>query len=215
MEGNRHEKIAIVLCGYIIGFTTAFIGFGVNNLNQEIVSEVAYVPVPHAQNVQEITEQPVITGVSFGDDGLYASTPTGSFLLSVKKSTLGASLLASAETSGYHYAIVDAEVSRDGKFAYFCEQLSEQSKTCDGYVYSIDEDMLHKVTLGESVYAPTVDQHVSSWSEEGLLTVSGNNSLNSTEPWSLGVMEVNSAENEQSVMDSAHTAEFDGEAQVQ
>ena len=216
MEGNRHEKIAIVICGYIIGFTTAFIGFGVNNLNQEVVSEVAYVPVQRIEKVQEVTDEAVITSVSFGDDGLYASTPSKSFLLSLKKVSTGASVIGAIEIPGYHSSVIDAEVSRDGKFAYFCEQLSEENKTCDGYVYSIDDDMLHKITLDGSTYLPTIDQHVSSWSEDGLLTVSGNNSLDSTKPWSLGVMETNSPEDEQGVMDSATTpAEFNGEAQVQ
>ena len=186
MEGNRHEKVAIVLSAYIIGFTTAFIGFGINDVYEVAPTEMVVVESSKLNQIDKaLTEEDVITSVSLGDDGLYASTKENTFLLSAKKTSFGASLVATQETPGQHYAVEGAEVSRDGKFAYFCEQLSENNDTCDAYVYSLKENTLYKVSYDGVAYAPAIASHVSSWSEEGLLHVNKGVSISKNEPWRL------------------------------
>ncbi len=182
MEGHRHEKVAIVICAYIIGFTTAFIGFGVNSLQKK---EVPYVPV-QANATKEIQKN-VVTSISFGDDGLYAVTPAGNILLSVNKSALEASVIGATRNSGYYFAIVDAEASRDGKFVYFCEQLMENDTTCDPYVYDLQGDILHKVSQNGEAISSDVKTHASAWDENGMLSLNGNQSVSNAKPWELAV----------------------------
>lgn len=188
MEGHRHEKVAIVLCAYIIGFTTAFIGFGVNSLQKKEVpnTPVTANTVEVVETVSKNIQKNIITSVSFGDDGLYAVTPAGNILLSVNKSVLEASVIGATRTSGYYFAVVDAESSRDGKFVYFCEQLMESDATCDPYVYDLQGDILHKVSLEGSVVSSDVKTHASAWDETGVLTLNGNRSMAPLKPWELG-----------------------------
>ena len=40
LEGHRHEKVVLIITSYVIGFTTAFIAFGINQLleTEDVVS---------------------------------------------------------------------------------------------------------------------------------------------------------------------------------
>lgn len=187
MEGKRHEKVVIVISSYIIGFTTAFIGFGVTAIQTADVPLTSY--IPQESNVEATAVTPiqknVITSISFGTDGLYAVTPAGNILLSVNKKVQEASVIGATRNSGYYFEIVDAEASRDGKFAYFCEQLMESDTTCDPYVYDLQGDLLHKVKENGSPVNSTVKDHASSWDENGLLSLNGSNSTDAAKPWEL------------------------------
>jgi hypothetical protein len=218
MEGHRHEKVAIVLCAYIIGFTTAFIGFGVSSIQKnEVQKESAKSETPVVvEDAASKIQKNIITSISFGDDGLYAVTPVGNILLSVNKSALEASVIGATRSSGYYFKIIDAEASRDGKFAYFCEQLMENDTTCDPYVYDLQGDILHKVSTNASVIQATISSHASSWDEDGRLTLNGKSSGGFEKPWELIEDEEQSGETSEPTSEVQTTSDLISEdAQVQ
>lgn len=213
MEGHRHEKVAIIICAYIIGFSTAFIGFGVNALqNTEVQKKSMTAEVVKVAEVPKADIQKnVITSISFGGDGLYAVTPAGNILLSVNKSALEASVIGATRNSGYYFAIVDAEASRDGKFAYFCEQLMENDTTCDPFVYDLQGDILHKVLKDGNAITLDVKSHASSWNETGFLTTNGAMSISAEKPWQLA--EVQNQQSEEPEITTEEAQSQDPEAE--
>ncbi len=74
MEGSRHERVALVVATYVIGFVTAFIAFGVTQLEDS----VTFVYVPQAAQTAAIADaMPAATAsvdspvVSLRPEGLY------------------------------------------------------------------------------------------------------------------------------------------------
>ena len=185
MEGTRHEKIAIIIASYVIGFTTAFIAFGINQPDSRM-----QVQIQGGQNnsAQQVSDND-ITSVGYGNDGLFVITSGYERLLSAKASTLGASAISSKGTSGYYYKIVDAEASRDGRFVYFCEQLTQDAETCDPYVYAVEDDSLHMVKADGSAYKSPVATHESAWSDDNDLVLNSMSSAVKDTPWLLSTPE--------------------------
>ncbi len=185
IEGHRHEKVVIVVTSYVIGFTTAFIAFGMNQLY--MAENVLTTPITQTvvkTNIADTSTDKILS-VTTDSEGLSAVTSKKSIILSAKKSTLDSSVIGSTELPGYHVAIIDAEVSRDGSFVYFCEQLSTESDTCVAYVYELSSDILHKVSIDGTVYTPAVTEHTSSWSDANVLSVDGAFSVIASQPWFL------------------------------
>ena len=185
LEGTRHEKVAIVITSYVIGFTTAFIAFGINQLymSQQILNEE---PEFVAMEKQEVEPEETILSVAVTSEGLSAVTSLKSVLLTANKSSLGSAVIGSTNTPGFYAEIIEAEVSRDGRFVYFCEQLGKLDTYCDPYVFSLSDEMLHKVTLNDEVFAPDSETHSSFWSDENQLSVNGAFSSDIEKPWKLG-----------------------------
>lgn len=188
MEGTRHEKIFIVIASYVIGFTTAFIAFGLSQLNESHSNKVSYTPPTVSKQVSVLS--PVTLG--FSEVGLYVLNSGYQQLLTAKRSSLSANALASEEVPGFYYEIMSAESSPDGKYVYYCEQLSAEAEYCDSYVYSIAEDSLYPITVTGEIYKSPVATHASYWSENGFLSVDGFVSAESENPWSLLKSEVQS-----------------------
>lgn len=186
MEGTRHEKTAIMLAAYVIGFTTAFIAFGINRL-----SDPANMQIETTQSTSLYTEEKgadanaeEITNIGFNKDGLFAITSGYERLLSADKSVLGANISNSVQdTPGFYYSIVDAEASRNGKFVYFCEQISADADNCDPYVYSLQDDSVHPIKLDGEAYKALIAEHESAWSESNHLVLNKMTSVDNITPW--------------------------------
>ena len=108
MFDTRHEKIIITIAAYIIGFTTAFIAYGVTTN-----TVTKYYGIPAIARHVPPKVQSEVPAVIFGGDGLHVYASGTDRILSVSSLYLGASVVASTGTSGIHYAIIDAELSRD------------------------------------------------------------------------------------------------------
>lgn len=181
MEGTRHEKIIIAVAAYVIGFSTAFIAFGVNQVNrsQEPYDTNAYVlPANEEPQIHHMK-----TAVSLAEEGLFAITQERKRILSANSNVLEASAIAALGNSGFHYAIIDAEVSPNGQFVYFCEQLIPEAQTCDAYIYGVEADALFEVSLEGERFQPMVIEHESVWNEGNLLFTDGAVSVSSEVPW--------------------------------
>lgn len=182
MEGTRHEKVALIIAAYIIGFTTAFIAFGL--FKSGTFEQTTFVPVQVTRaNVGDLSFK---TNVGLEEDGLYAVTSNYDRILSADKRALTASAISSlVDGSGYHYRIIDAEASRNAKFVYYCEQLSAEAPTCDAFVYDLEKDVVHPVTINGEVASYPVDEHNSYWLGGSTLHVNGATSADGNKPWVL------------------------------
>jgi len=187
MEGTRHEKIVLVLVAYVIGFITAFIAFGLKGDSVPVLVRSENLSSQLNVNSEEYTTaDAAITDVGFGSDGLFVMTNDSERILSADKNALSASVISTTDNiPGFYFSIIDAEASRDGKFAYFCEQRVADAEECYPYVYSIDDDSVHAVKVDGSLYLSPIASHESSWSERGVLTLNQMMSVDAATPWIL------------------------------
>lgn len=184
MEGTRHEKAVMVIVSYVLGFTTAFIAFGVNEMYGGNISGVQ-IDSSSLQIFGDNTISDSRVKVGFTEEGLFAVTKHYNRLLSANKNVLSASAISSVDASGFHYSISDAKASDDGQFIYFCEQVSKDSEDCYPYVYSLIQDAVHPVRVNGKLLEMSVLNTESSWSGNSYLTLTTFSSINADEPWML------------------------------
>lgn len=181
MIETRHEKISIALAGYVIGFTTAFIAFGVTNMHHEDNMhewKIKYnAPVQKTLSYKKVQEN--INEILLDDSGLYVNVGGYKRVLSAKVSSLATSVVQSTATPGFFTAIHKQQVSPDGWFAFYCEQLTSNSKTCDPYVYSLFNDTIYKANIG----ATQIKDLNVSWLTNNKLTINGVTSITESQPW--------------------------------
>lgn len=182
MSGTRHEKIAIAVVSYVIGFTTAFIAFGVNKIDSNS-KEGMYVEQATHKGELNAVEKTVITDVNQNDEGLFAVTSWYERLLAANRQS--ANVIAGAVAPGFYYNVVGAQASKNGQYIYYCEQLSKEAATCDPYVYELESDVLYPVKKNGVLVRPDVSKHVSSWTNEDRLLLNGSISLDASSPWNL------------------------------
>ncbi len=111
MEGSRNEKIVIVLSAYVIGFTTAFIAFGINNSYTPSVPEEDF-SRSYVQPLSVKVAPQVISSIEENDEGFFAVIGGYKRMLSAKRSTLGANVIASNATSGFYTAVIANTLSK-------------------------------------------------------------------------------------------------------
>ena len=185
LEGTRHEKIALVITSYVIGFVTAFIGFGLNQMYlSEQLQNIPTQEISFNQTAQKQNSETIISA-NLATDGLSAITSERKIYLSANKNALSSAVIGSSNVPGFHYKIIGAEVSRNGKFVYFCEQLNSDSVMCDPYVYSLSDGMLHTVKLDGVKFQPIIANHDSSWTIDNFLRIQGSQSVSAESPWLL------------------------------
>lgn len=167
IDGSRHERAALVGTAYIIGFVTAFIGYGVSNLSTptmpvESGSEMSAallkaVPASGGAMVEERTE------------GLYIVNGEKETLLSVNE----ASTDSVVAQDGVYARLSKYELSPDGRYVYFCEQPSANSDSCAPYVYSVEKDVVYPVTQDGNRIGVASDRHEVVWTRNGLVSIEG------------------------------------------
>ena len=167
IEGTRNERVAILLASYIIGFITAYIAFGVVQLEDHV--DFAQVSNQHMASVIASREQSSVSNAFIATDkeGLILIHNGERTLLSAVETASTDSLLQ----DGVHVAISDYSLSPDQSHVYFCEIPFAESDSCRPYLYSIDDGVVYPVEIqGERVAFATVGQEVT-WSEDGALIV--------------------------------------------
>jgi hypothetical protein len=186
MEGTRNEKIVIVLSAYVIGFTTAFIAFGIHNPSETQISDNSF-NRSYAQPLSATEDIGTISSIEKNDEGLFAVTRGYSRLLSVKRGSQGATLIAATPTPGFHAAVIADALSKDAKFIYFCEQQTADAKECIAYVYSLADDSLHRVKVNGEAYAPSVESQTAVWTDDSKLALNNMLSNSPEKPWEFTV----------------------------
>jgi hypothetical protein len=183
-EGTRHERAALVVIAYVIGFITAFIAYGLSQKPHS--NDVSSVPAWSTPRTVSLSNQASVAHVAFEQDGLYAVTSEADRILTADKKAFTEDALARIqEGRGYHYRVIDAETSRNGKFVYFCEQLSAENSDCDPYVYVFETDVLHSVRHNNVRVTYPVANHSSYWTDGSYLVIGQAISADPTRPWEL------------------------------
>lgn len=214
MEGSRNEKIVIVLSAYVIGFTTAFIAFGINNSYTPSVPEEDF-SRSYVQPLSVKVAPQVISSIEENDEGFFAVIGGYKRMLSAKRSTLGANVIASNATSGFYTAIIANTLSKDAQFVYFCEQQKTDAKDCAAYVYSLADDSLHRVKVNGKSYDPIIEGHTALWNDDTTLVLNGITSTEAIKPWNFTMEVVKEAESAAPVVTAPATPSDSSEVTVE
>ena len=161
MEGTRNERVAILLIAYVIGFITAYIAFGVIQLEDSVKFSNQSASVISAQR-QTVDVTSVF--VALDKEGLVLIKNDERTLLSITDE--GALL-----SDGVHTSILEYALSPDKSQVYFCELPSDDSKSCRPYIYSIVDEVVYPVTIKGERVAFEAKNHTVAWSEEGELII--------------------------------------------
>ena len=52
---------------------------------------------------------------------------------------------------GFHTEVFASAVSPDGQYVYFCASLVGEAGVCTNFVYSVSDDMVYKVRVGDEL----------------------------------------------------------------
>ena len=126
----RHERAIIVTLAYIIGFTSAFIAYGIhpNTDPQPTNSEVQNVAgIATAIPERLITQDDVI----LDSRGLFVIRDGEEYPVS-------AYLRSGVEPGpGYHVSIDSISLTNNGRRLYYCAQETIEEVGCTGYIYDV------------------------------------------------------------------------------
>lgn len=169
MEGTRNERVALLVTAYVIGFTTAFIAYGLTqNVNPSIVD---------ATNLTSNTQTAIVaTATPTTEPETYypklRTDSTGLYLDTADQKQILLAYQATEETAsqpGVYYKVIGAALSPNKEYVYFCEQRSPEAETCIPYVYSILEDVVYPVRTNAEDMNYSIQSHNIGWSDENEL----------------------------------------------
>jgi len=166
MEGSRNERVAILLASYVIGFITAYIAFGVIQLE----TEIKFVEIPaqqHAAAVVESTVQSADVQVMMSDTGLILTIDGEETLLSLTSHD------ATADTfvDGIHADVPQFSLSPDLTQVYYCESPSIEAESCRPYVYSITDEIVYPVLVAGKRVAFDSTKNNIQWAEDSTMLI--------------------------------------------
>lgn len=163
MEGTRNERVAILLVAYVIGFVTAYVAFGLTQLEERFV----YMPVDNTASVIKALEK------KSDAPGVAAITKDGLVLVKDNEARIISATQASTDgilPEGYHTKIADYSLSPDGKQVYFCEVPSEDLDICRPYLYSVENDTVYPVKVDDQRVAFDPANHSVRWSSDSSIS---------------------------------------------
>tara|TARA_B100000745_G_scaffold261530_2_gene185404 strand:+ start:1182 stop:1679 length:498 start_codon:yes stop_codon:yes gene_type:complete len=160
MEGTRNERVVVLVVSYIIGFITAYVAFGITQLEKRMV----YLPVDNTASViaalEQKNESPGV--VAETKDGLVHIKNDEVRLLSAKMAAEDAIL-----PDGYYTSLADYSLSPTGSHVYFCEIPADDVNVCRPYLYSVANDTVYPIKIqGERVAFDAEEQNIS-WADDG------------------------------------------------
>lgn len=174
MEGSRHEKIIITIAAYVIGFVTAYIAFGIN------VTEPTNTVIVHKEKT--VTEK-LDSSILLNKSGLFYTKNGNMQILTANAASLGSALVDLEPTSGFHYEVIEALLSPNDQYVYFCEQLLSSVPECNPFIYDTEKNVIHTVYLPDGSRSVDLDGYAASWLEDGKLQVGDFVSSSSDQPW--------------------------------
>ena len=152
MSLMKNEKVALVFFSYIIGFTTAFIAFAINDNDYS----KNYVANPKTQPESVNGGDKVQQNNSAIE---VVEKPEGLFILNNgNERVLSAAASNGVSGEGFHTEIFSASVSSDGQYVHFCASLVGEPGLCTNFVYSIMDDLVYRVTVMEEVLKTTPEE---------------------------------------------------------
>jgi hypothetical protein len=195
MEGSRHEKAAVTVVSYLIGFVTAFILYAnVSSPTQPNyveptmpganVASVAVAPDAPVAEEPEVVSAPELE-VTYVDGKLEVTVGDATNLLSFNPELTEENVDTADLEQGYHYGDLKYLLSTDENFIFFCERHDPESSACSGFVYDIDADRIYPVIKdGEPVAISERSVTDAIWTLFGL-KIGSHYSANPKVPWVL------------------------------
>lgn len=175
-----NDKAILIVLAYVIGFTTAFIAFGLTNVNYEGYSKTAY--YTNSSENKKFQVSGSIRGTRevstrTASDGLYA-------LVNGHERVLSAQAITATEGhEGYHHDIVLTDVSPDARYIYFCSQQVAANEMCDSFIYDISSDVVYRVKYSDSQVRLPVSNPDVSWTTDSRLAIDGH--ISASVPWQI------------------------------
>ncbi|MFN3188600.1 MAG: hypothetical protein ACK42D_03625 [Candidatus Paceibacteria bacterium] len=185
LEGTKHEKAVLVVLAYIIGLTSGFIGFGINNYYQDGVrqatsvmevsgdegapvlgtsDQAGYLP-PEENPPQDISYTETVV---YEDGQLTAITDVGHMVLSVHVDKLGDTIPEPLSIQGHHIETPIYLASPEGKYVYFCEQ-HLGADSCTNLLFDSEEISIQYLQVENQKFVTPVSQAASAyWASDGL-----------------------------------------------
>ncbi len=186
LEGTKHEKAVLVVLAYIIGLTSGFIGFGINNyfhdgfrnnmMDDTDMMEYSDSPVlgtsdkagyvPPSGQPPEGSEG---EGTVIYENGqLTAETDEGQMVLSVHIDQLGDTIPETLSVQGHHIEPPVYMASPEGKYVYFCEQ-HLGADDCTNLLFDSEAVSIQYVQVDDQKFSIPASQAASAyWAVDGL-----------------------------------------------
>ncbi|MDA8596719.1 hypothetical protein N9L26_00075 [Candidatus Pacebacteria bacterium] len=182
----RNERVFIVVLSYIIGFTTAFIGFALTK-SSDYKDHHHDKDHMHSHNKRHsakadydsTTTSNRSVEVVFDEAGMYAVVGEERVIVSGMLSDVV------EPGPGFHVDVPFYSVSPSGNYVYYCEQQTQEAEDCSYYMYLIDEHVIKPLKLNGENLSSVVAQSGFEWTEQEELTAPGYRSTSSATPWQL------------------------------
>lgn len=183
----KHEQIILAGLGYVIGFITAFIGFGLTSggydkpMHHESGERHGYglVEKMDERTSSESTKSHTIEDVLSTDDGLFVVMDGEERIVSMTAQT------AEDRVAGSHYAIIETLVSPSGEYLFFCALLAADDTECNGYIYHARNDTLYPIKDAQTgtYFSVAADEVEATWTEKNLLILNGRHAASGSQLW--------------------------------
>lgn len=169
MEGNRHERVALLITSYIIGFVTAFIAYGLSSTSSE---NIKIVQVPETSTPNQTANvrtalEPDLTVYADGTGLKVSSRNDDTVLLSATANTYEYEEYVGMD--GVHHDIPYYSLSPNSELVYFCEQSTPDSEMCKPFIYSIQEEVVYPVMQDGERVDFEIATHSVEWGSDGEL----------------------------------------------
>lgn len=136
---QEHEQALLVALAYLIGFTTAYIGFALNDSGDKRYKIATPTSDTHeVLGINQAAASNTIRAVTT-DEGLFVMKDETERILSSQ-------IEATEYQPGQHQTIVTTTISPAGDYVHYCAEVaSSEAGTCSHFVYSVADDTVYRV----------------------------------------------------------------------
>jgi hypothetical protein len=197
MEGTKHEKITLVVLGYIIGAATVFVAMYIPLQHAKMKKTMMWAPAPAAMPAPAIETPPITPDVSaepatdtvsatdamvtYADNALRYINNDNELVLSIHESEI--INRQGFEKQGFHTSAPVYSLSPDEKFVFFCEQHTTDVNECNAFVYDITNNTIQFVQSEKvPVTLETDAARAVTWNADGLV-IADMTSVSQETPW--------------------------------
>lgn len=168
-----HTKAILIALAYLIGFTTAYIAFQLNDVSPS-----------YAQKDTRAVENKIVQQASAYGAVKAVTTSEGLFVSSDGEERIISATADGEDLEfGFHREIISSSVSPDGSMVYYSATMDE-SDSCYHFVYVVGEDMVYPVRSGDDLLVtPSATAQTSVWLSNNLLSIEGAKSVDANTPW--------------------------------
>lgn len=188
----KHERASIVFLSYLIGFTTAFIGYGLAT-DEEYLAPLVVAPAAPSQlgtvvgsiTPVEVPEVTVPPRAEAGDvayeteEGLFMEVAGEARLISPDQLTTPFPEL------NPHTSVATYVVSTTKDYMFYCTISVIDSIACNPFVYSWADNTIYPVSIGSINGTFDSSMVKAAWSSDGRLQVNQYVSVSASAPWQL------------------------------